>query len=98
MIPAVNSVRDRVNALDSGADDFMSKPVERVELVARVKSSLRLKAVYDKLDNTEQVIFALAAAVEPKEAHTSRHLRRVADAPSIIGSQLGMNAAELRQA
>ena len=97
MITALNSVSDRVNALDSGADDFMSKPVERVELVARVKSSLRLKAVYDKLDNAEQVIFALAAAVEAKEAHTSRHVHRVADAARHIGARLGMKEEELDQ-
>ncbi len=97
MITALNSVTDRVTALDSGADDFMSKPVERVELVARVKSSLRLKAVYDKLDNTEQVIFALAAAVEAKEKHTSRHVHRVADAARYIGSRLGMSEEELDQ-
>jgi len=95
MITALNSVADRVIALESGADDFMSKPVERVELVARVKSSLRLKAVYDKLDNAEQVIFALAAAVEAKEAHTSRHIRRVADAARHIGARLGLDPEEL---
>ncbi|TMD79674.1 MAG: response regulator [Chloroflexi bacterium] len=97
MITALNSVSDRVTALESGADDFMSKPVERVELVARVKSSLRLKAVYDKLDNAEQVIFALAAAVEAKEAHTSRHVHRVADAARHIGARLGMKEEELDQ-
>ena len=97
MITALNSVGDRVTALESGADDFMSKPVERVELVARVRSSLRLKAVYDKLDNAEQVIFALAAAVEAKEAHTSRHVHRVADAARRIGVRLGFNDEELDQ-
>jgi putative two-component system response regulator len=97
MITALNSVGDRVTALESGADDFMSKPVERVELVARVRSSLRLKAVYDKLDNAEQVIFALAAAVEAKEAHTSHHVHRVADAARRIGARLGFNDEELDQ-
>ena len=97
MITSLNSVGDRVTALESGADDFMSKPVERIELIARVKSSLRLKALYDKLDNAEQVIFALAAAVEAKEAHTSRHVRRVADAARLIGSRLGMKNDELDQ-
>ena len=95
MVTALNSVSDRVTALESGADDFMSKPVERVELIARVKSSLRLKAVYDKLDNAEQVIFALAAAVEAKEQHTSKHVRRVADAARLIGSRLGLDDEEL---
>ena len=97
MITALNNVADRVTALDSGADDFMSKPVERVELIARVKSALRLKAVYDKLDNAEQVIYALAAAVEAKEAHTIRHTRRVADAARYLGSHLGFSDEELDQ-
>ena len=39
----------------------MTKPVERVELVARVGSALRLKALYKPLDSAEQVIFSLAS-------------------------------------
>src|SRR5712692_3314789 len=70
MITALDRTNDRVKALESGADDFMSKPVERVELVARVRSALRLKALYDTLDSAEQVIFALAAAVEAKDSYT----------------------------
>src|SRR5712691_7863289 len=50
MITALNQTDDRVRALESGADDFMAKPVERVELVARVRSALRLKALYNTLD------------------------------------------------
>src|SRR5260370_24240645 len=79
MITALNQSDDRVKALESGADDFMSKPVERVELIARVKSALRLKSVYDSLDSAEQVIFALAAAGEAKDSHTERHTHRVAE-------------------
>jgi cyclic di-GMP phosphodiesterase len=97
MITALDSVADRVCALDSGADDFMSKPVERVELLARVKSALRLKAVYDKLDSAEQVIFALAAAVEAKEAHTMRHTRRVADSARHVGVRIGFDEEELNR-
>jgi putative two-component system response regulator len=95
MITALNRTDDRVMALDSGADDFMSKPVERVELIARVKSALRLKAVYDRLDSAEQTIFALAAAVEAKDAHTKLHTQRVALSARHIGAQLGMDEAEL---
>src|SRR4029077_18951097 len=64
MITALARSDDGVQALGGGADDFMSKPVERLELVARVRSALRLKAIYDRLDSAEQVIFSLAAAVE----------------------------------
>ena len=95
MITALNHTDDRVKALESGADDFMSKPVERVELVARVKSALRLKSVYDSLDSAEQVIFALAAAVEAKDAHTERHTNRVAEASRHMGRRLGLSEVEL---
>jgi putative two-component system response regulator len=95
MITALNQTDDRVKALESGADDFMSKPVERVELVARVKSALRLKSVNDRLDSAEQVIFALAAAVEAKDSHTERHTRRVAEAARHMGLSLGLAEATL---
>ncbi|MGH7760199.1 MAG: protein kinase domain-containing protein [Candidatus Dormibacteraceae bacterium] len=95
MITALNHTDDRVRALESGADDFMSKPVERVELVARVRSALRLKSVIDRLDSAEQVIFALASAVEAKDAHTERHTRRVADAARHIGERLGLSKSDL---
>jgi putative two-component system response regulator len=90
MITALAHTEDRVRALESGADDFMSKPVERVELVARVKSALRMRALYTRLDSAEQVIFALAAAVEAKDAATEKHTHRVAETARYIGSQLGL--------
>jgi putative two-component system response regulator len=95
MITALNDTADRVQALESGADDFMSKPVERMELIARVKSALRLKLVHDNLDSAEQVIFALAAAVEAKDAYTERHTSRVAEAARHLGVRLGLPEVDL---
>src|SRR5207253_169421 len=77
MITALDSTEDRVRALEAGADDFMTKPVERVELIARVHSALKLKALYDSLESAEHVIFALAAAVEAKDTYTEAHTERV---------------------
>jgi putative two-component system response regulator len=90
MITALNQIDDRVTALEAGADDFMSKPVERAELVARVRSALRLKALYNTLDGAEQVIFALAAAVEAKDALTERHTQRVGESARHLGRRLGL--------
>jgi putative two-component system response regulator len=95
MITSLDRTEDRVRALESGADDYMSKPVERVELVARVRSALRLKAVYDSLDRAEQVIFALAAAVEAKDPFTEAHTQRVAESARRIGARMGLSDAEL---
>src|SRR6266851_2460617 len=90
MITALNETGDRVRALEAGADDFLTKPVERVELVARVRSALRLKAVYNTLDSAEQVIFALAAAVEAKDPLTEKHTQRVAESARHMGARLGL--------
>ena len=90
MITALDRTIDRVRALDSGADDYMSKPVDRVELVARVRSALRLKRVYDSLDSAEQVIYSLAAAVEAKDPYTEAHTQRVAELAKRIGARMGL--------
>ncbi|TMC06820.1 MAG: response regulator [Chloroflexi bacterium] len=90
MLTALDNSTDRVLALEAGADDFMSKPVDRVELVARVRSALRLKAVYDTLDSAEQVIFSLAAAVEAKDKYTEKHTHRVAETARHVGMKLGL--------
>src|SRR5258708_6618628 len=90
MITALNRTGDRVAALEAGADDFMTKPVERVELAARVRSALRLKALYNTLDSAEQVIFSLAAAVEAKDPFTERHTQRVAETARHVGRRLGL--------
>src|SRR5712664_127016 len=90
MITALNQTDDRVRALEAGADDFMSKPLERVELVARVRSALRLKALYNTLDSAEQVIFSLASAVEAKDSFTERHTQRVGESARYLGRRIGL--------
>jgi putative two-component system response regulator len=72
----------------------MSKPVDRVELVARVRSALRLKRVYDSMDSAEQVIYSLAAAVEAKDPYTEAHTQRVAESARRIGARMGLSAEE----
>jgi cyclic di-GMP phosphodiesterase len=95
MITTLSQTGDRVLALEAGADDFMSKPVERVELVARVRSALRLKALYDTLESAERVIFSLATAVEAKDAYTERHTERVAATARRLGELLELPEADL---
>ncbi len=49
MITALKELKDKIKALEAGADDFISKPFDSVELLARVKSLLRLKQYHDAL-------------------------------------------------
>ena len=58
MVTALQSVEDRVKALEAGADDFLSKPVDKIELTARVRSSLKVKAYNDHMRDYQRVLEA----------------------------------------
>lgn len=51
MLTALKELKDKVRALEVGADDFLTKPFENIELLARVKSLLRLKEYHDELQS-----------------------------------------------
>jgi two-component system cell cycle response regulator len=52
MVTALNEFGDIERGLDSGADDFVSKPINRLELLTRIRTMLRLKHVTDRLQRT----------------------------------------------
>jgi DNA-binding response OmpR family regulator len=57
MMTALGSVEDRIKGIDAGADDFLTKPVHRDELLARIRTSLRLKRAIDAtLDSLRQEV------------------------------------------
>src|SRR5689334_23925187 len=49
MVTALDQPADRVRGLKAGADDFLTKPVNDVQLISRVRSLVRLKALSDEL-------------------------------------------------
>ena len=52
MVTALSELADIERAIDSGTDDFLSKPVNKWELITRVKTMLKLKNLTDKLERT----------------------------------------------
>ena len=52
MVTALNEFGDIERGIDSGTDDFISKPVNKLELTTRVKTMLKLKHLSDKLERT----------------------------------------------
>jgi K+-sensing histidine kinase KdpD len=50
MITALKDLKSKIQSLEAGADDFISKPFENIELLTRVKSLLRIKKYHDELE------------------------------------------------
>jgi two-component system cell cycle response regulator len=64
LITALDQPGDRLRGLQAGADDFLTKPIDEVALMARVRSLVRLKVVIDELRNRANTTLALRAEDE----------------------------------
>ncbi|HEV3041688.1 MAG TPA: HD domain-containing phosphohydrolase [Candidatus Angelobacter sp.] len=91
LLTGLSEVEDRVRGIEAGADEFLIRPVERIELVARVHSLLKLKAHTDELERAESVLFALALSIEAKDPYTEGHCARLSDYAVHLGTRLGLS-------
>ena len=90
LLTGLSSDSDRLHGIMCGADDFLSKPVNKHELLARVHSLLRLKQFTDELDNAETVLFSLALSIEAKDPYTEGHCDRLSKYSVALGEKLGL--------
>jgi len=71
MVTALDPAQERVKGIEAGADDFLTKPINQAELLARVKSLLRIKLLHDELAEwnrtLEQRVEAQVAQLERLE-------------------------------
>jgi cyclic di-GMP phosphodiesterase len=95
LITALTATQDRVAGIEAGADDFLHKPVEREQLMARVRSLLKQKAYTDELERAEAVLFALARSIEGKDRYTEGHCERLANYSARLGAHLGLPGQEI---
>jgi putative two-component system response regulator len=91
LLTSLNSDADRIHGIMCGADDFLNKPVNKQELLARVHSLLRLKRFTDELDNAEAVLFSLALTIEAKDPYTEGHCDRLSKYSVALGEKLGLS-------
>jgi putative two-component system response regulator len=83
----------RQKAIVAGADDFIAYPLNRMELITRIRSLLRIKDYHADLEQTHNVICALALALEAKDQYTRGHSQRVGDLARTFALHLGLEAA-----
>jgi len=95
LVTALSDKQDRLQGIKSGADDFLTRPVDRTELLARVRSLIKLKQRTDELERAESVLFALARSIEGKDPYTHGHCERLSHRAGALGERLRLSTAEV---
>jgi putative two-component system response regulator len=95
LITALSDKQDRIDGIQAGADDFLTRPVDRAELLARVRSLLKLKQHTDELERAESVLFSLARSIEGKDPYTHGHCERLAEYSAALGERLRLPEEQL---
>jgi putative two-component system response regulator len=96
LITGLSETEDRIKGINAGADDFLSKPIDMNELLARTRSLLKLKNYTDELENAEGVLFSLARSIEARDPYTRGHCERLAEMSAQLGRRIGVSGEDIK--
>jgi len=94
MLTARMQLDDIVTGLGAGADDYLAKPFRQPELLARIRSALRLRDALLRMETAHAVVATLANAVEAKDPITEYHCQRLAFLSARLTSRVGVSHTE----
>ena len=95
IVTAQSERHDRLKGIQAGADDFLGKPFDALELHARIQSLVRLKRYTDELESAESVILGMGATIEARDPTTQGHCQRLATYATRLGRLLGLDDTDL---
>src|SRR5438094_1872411 len=95
-VTALHEREQRVEGLAAGADDFLTKPVDIHELLARVRSLVRMKQYTDDLDSAASIIMTLATMIESRDGYAEGHCFRMANYATSLGRVLNLDDGDLQ--
>ncbi len=95
LVTALDDTKAKIKGIEAGADDFITKPPNKMELLARTKSLIKLKRLNNNLASIENVLFSLAKTVEAKDQYTQGHVERVSKLAIILGKKMGLPEIEM---
>src|SRR5258706_11550347 len=78
MVTALDPAEERVKGIEAGADDFLSKPINQAELLARVKSLLRIRALHAKVEDQARQLAEWNSRLEERVTEQVSQLDRLA--------------------
>jgi putative two-component system response regulator len=96
MVTALGDRESRISGRQAGADDFLTKPVDGDELLARVRSLARLKRYTDDLDSAASIVMALAVMIESRDGYLDGRCHRIANNATAIGRAIGLGGDDLQ--
>jgi class 3 adenylate cyclase/CheY-like chemotaxis protein len=88
LVTALDPHEERIKGLDAGADDFLTKPVNQAELLARVRSLLRIKALYDQVQAQKGELQQWNTTLEQRVADGVQQLERLGRLKRFFSPQL----------
>jgi putative two-component system response regulator len=95
-VTALSDKQSRIRGIHAGADDLLISPVDPIELLARVRSLVRLKHRTDELDRAESVLLTLATIVEARDPNTCGHCERISNLSRRLGEVIGLQDDQVR--
>jgi putative two-component system response regulator len=94
MTTGLQGADHEIEGIDSGADEYLVKPLLPSVARTRIRNMLRNKAVIDSLDEAETILFALAQSVEQRDKYTGLHCERLAAYSISLGQALGLSRSD----
>lgn len=88
MVTALDPVEERVKGLEAGADDFLSKPVNQPELLARVRSLLRIKEFHDRVQVQARELADWNRTLEQRVAEGVREIEQMGRLKRFLSPQI----------
>lgn len=96
LVTGLTDRETRIEGRRAGADDFLTKPIDAQELLARVGSLARLKRYTDDLESAASVITTLTVMIETRDGYTEGHCHRMANYATAVGRTLGLGNADIQ--
>jgi putative two-component system response regulator len=96
IITGLNDSTARLQGIEAGADDLLAKPVDSRELLARVRSLIRIKKYTDDLDSATAIIMTLASMIEARDGYGEGHCHRMANYATTLGRAISLDEADVQ--
>jgi putative two-component system response regulator len=96
IITGLHAREDRLHGIEAGADDLLTKPFDRDELLARVRSLIRLKRYTDDFDSAASIVMTLASMIEARDGYSDGHCHRMANYATRVGRALALEEAQVQ--